>query len=370
MIYAILSDIHANLEALENVLADADTQGAERIICLGDVVGYGPLPRETLELIRKRATIVLAGNHDDAVSGRLDPENFIEIAKDAVSRHRKALTSKDLDYLGNLPYLGDLNEDIFFAHGDLTEPEVFNYIGSEEAARENFRISDAHILFVGHTHIPLVHIAEANGRVTTFQPHDFTAAKDRRYIVNVGTVGYPRQTTQQDVSTYVLFDSKTKKVRFRHLPFAVSSLLQRGDGEMPKPKKRKCVWMLIPLVASVLCTAGALTEWRLHHPATEAMMTEPEEKCPVIAAEEIYFTPAKSIVRANLQLAKKSCSVRLSIHFLDELQNIIKSESTYVNTVSRKAFAIPSGAIKARFELRAAQLQTEILVKRFSPSAE
>ena len=90
MRYAIVSDIHANAEALRRVLADARQNGATRVVCLGDVVGYGPLPKETLELVRKSASLVLAGNHDDAVSGRGGADAFNGLAADAVTRHREA----------------------------------------------------------------------------------------------------------------------------------------------------------------------------------------------------------------------------------------------------------------------------------------
>ena len=99
MKYAIISDIHANVTALQNVLADAKAQGAEKIVCLGDVVGYGPLPSETVALARKECFIVLAGNHDDAVSGRGDASTFIDLAKEAVERHRAALSEEDVEWL-------------------------------------------------------------------------------------------------------------------------------------------------------------------------------------------------------------------------------------------------------------------------------
>lgn len=366
MIYAILSDIHANLEALENVLSDAESQGAERIICLGDTVGYGPLPHETLNLVRQRATIVLAGNHDDAVSQRLDPEDFIDVAKEAVKRHRAILSASDIKYLANLPYLGDLNEDILFAHGDVVDPEAFNYIASAEAAEANMMVEDFKLLFVGHTHVPVVHIADKVGKVTSFEPHDFTADVNHRYIVNVGSVGYPRQSQGQCMSTYVLFDSVTRAVRFRHLPFAVSSLLQRDND------KRNFGGRLLGALALVLILIGAgfvahaLFSDREREVAVESINTA----TPVIASEEIFFTPSKTKVRANLQLAKSSKSVHLSIFFLDEHQKPLQSHRLYVSSSSRKAFAIPKGAIKARFELRAAEAQSEIVIKRFSPSAE
>ena len=91
--------VNAVLPAIECVLADARSNGAEKIVCLGDVVGYGPLPAETVALVRKECFVVLAGNHDDAVSGRGDVSTFIDLAKEAVERHRAALSEEDVAWL-------------------------------------------------------------------------------------------------------------------------------------------------------------------------------------------------------------------------------------------------------------------------------
>ena len=103
MKYAVISDIHANLQALDAVLADAEAQGAEKTVCLGDVVGYGPLPAETLRRVRAAAETVIAGNHDDAVSGRISADDFIDLAAEAVRRHRLALSETDIAWLRSLP---------------------------------------------------------------------------------------------------------------------------------------------------------------------------------------------------------------------------------------------------------------------------
>ena len=99
MKYAVISDIHANLQALETVLKDAEAQGAEKVVCLGDVVGYGPPPAETLRRVRSAAETVLAGNHDDAVSRRFPLTDFTPFAAAAVERHRAAIRTLNLDEL-------------------------------------------------------------------------------------------------------------------------------------------------------------------------------------------------------------------------------------------------------------------------------
>ena len=133
MKYAIISDVHANETALRAVLEDAKRHGAEKIVCLGDVVGYGPLPVETAALVRKECFVTLAGNHDDAVSGRGDASTFIDLAKDAVERHRAALSEDDLAWLRSLPYTCTLDKAVA-VHGDLFDPPKFYYVLDEKGA--------------------------------------------------------------------------------------------------------------------------------------------------------------------------------------------------------------------------------------------
>ena len=130
MKYALISDVHANLDALEKVLKDAQALGAEEIVCLGDIVGYGPRPAETLARVRETCAVVLAGNHDDAVSGRGDSSTFIDLAGDAVQRHREALTPDVLAWLKSLPYTATI-DGARCTHGDLFDPPKFYYIEDE-----------------------------------------------------------------------------------------------------------------------------------------------------------------------------------------------------------------------------------------------
>ena len=192
MKYAIISDIHANLTALKNVLADSKAQGVEKIVCLGDVVGYGPLPAETVALARKECFIVLAGNHDDAVSGRGDASTFINLAKEAVERHRAALSEEDVAWLKSLPYTCTIDKAVA-AHGDVFDPPKFYYILDEKGAEANFAKSDARLVFVGHTHEPAIFLTGRSGAVYKTGPQDFTIEEHKRYIVNPGSVGYPRE---------------------------------------------------------------------------------------------------------------------------------------------------------------------------------
>ena len=225
MKYAVISDVHANLQALETVLKDAEAQGAEKVVCLGDVVGYGPLPAETLRRVRSAAETVIAGNHDDAVSGRISADDFIDLAADAVKRHRQALSEEELAWLKSLPYTAEL-EGAIAAHGDFTDSPAFNYMMDGSTVSANLKATDAQLMFVGHTHVPGVYLVGRSGKIYRIDPEDFTLEDHKRYIVNPGSVGYPRENKGQCYSSYVLYDSTQHTIQFRLLPFTVASVMQ------------------------------------------------------------------------------------------------------------------------------------------------
>ena len=220
MLYAIMSDVHANPSALEKALADAKEQGAEKVICLGDVVGYGPDPAEAVALCRESCDVVLMGNHDAAVAGSLRTDNFIEFARDGVRRHVAELSSEDIAWLRGLPYM---HKGRTFAgvHGTLAEQIVGSLMRMAEIRRR--------LLFVGHTHHACGFVAGEGGRIRMFGPDKELAMEPKaRYIVNVGSVGYPR--ADLDI-TYVLYDTRAKKVTFRHLPFDFSRYVARLEAK-------------------------------------------------------------------------------------------------------------------------------------------
>ena len=226
MVYAIISDVHANAIALSAVLDDARLCGAMKILCLGDVVGYGPEPESTAAAIRSRAALTLAGNHDDAVSGRLDASGFIDLAADAVSRHREALSEESLTWLKSLPYVYK-GKSFWCAHGDFTSPDTFEYVSGENEAAANFAATEVQLMFVGHSHVPGIFLTGSSGRIYSLPPTDFTMEAGKRYIVNPGSVGYPRTDGNICESTYVLYDDSEKTVTFRRIPFTDVSVKHR-----------------------------------------------------------------------------------------------------------------------------------------------
>ncbi len=237
MRYAILSDVHANADALRTVLADAADMHAERIVCLGDVLGYGPEPVETLELVYRRAHVCLAGNHDDAVSGRCPADDFTEIAATSVARHRAALSRSAVDWLRHLPHTcefqaagnGTAEGSFACAHGEFYDPKGFGYILAPEDAIPSWRERTEPLLFVGHTHKPGVFVLDSDGIPHVREPADFTLEPGKRYLVNVGSVGYPRSGACR--SAYCLYDDDVRMVRFRSLPFDIEGYQAKMNGQ-------------------------------------------------------------------------------------------------------------------------------------------
>lgn len=368
MIYAVISDIHANLDALDAVLKDAAACGAQRIVCLGDIVGYGPLPVETLRRLRDAAAIVLAGNHDDAVSGRIKAENFIDLASEAVSRHRAALSADDLAYLRALPHVA-AEAGAAFSHGDFSDPKAFKYITSGPEAAASFAARSEQLLFVGHTHVPSLFLIGHSGEVHHVEPLDFALEDGKRYLVNVGSVGYPRAANGLCESSYVLYDDTAKTVLFRRVPFNVASVMERGIGPMsprrPKRTRLGCLGLMLLLTALVV---GVLAPYFRTAPAPVLVEATPEN--PVFAEQRLYFTSAKHNVRSNVRLLRSSAPAILVISFEDDHQRELSAITNLVVRYTTRKIKIPTGAVSARFSLRTSVPGERPQIDGFAPCAE
>lgn len=227
MRYAIVSDIHGNLQAWEAVLKDIAADGVDATICLGDIVGYGPRPAEVLESVWEQATDIALGNHDAVIGGQLDPEIFTENARRMIDWTMETLDPALHDLLAELPYV--LEGDGFtMAHAELTQPDRFAYIDNEQDAAENFSAGDQTILFVGHSHVPKIFVLHKDsGDVGELPLHDLVASEDQRYIINVGSVGDPRDG--RTLASYCLYDSDKQSVSHRSVPFDIEEF--RADLE-------------------------------------------------------------------------------------------------------------------------------------------
>jgi predicted phosphodiesterase len=232
MRYAIVSDIHANLAAWQTVLTDIADMRADKIICLGDVLGYGPKPVEVLESVHSVVHVTLMGNHDAAVCGKLNPDTFSPRAKAAVFRHREQLSEAAMAWLATLP-LESAAPSFRCAHGDFSDPGDFRYIIGDDDALPSWKATREQLLFVGHSHLPGIYVIGASGKAHFVEPCDFELEEGKRYIINPGSVGYPRVGDCR--SSYCVYDDSTKAILFRQLPFDsegyLKALHEAGLGE-------------------------------------------------------------------------------------------------------------------------------------------
>lgn len=227
---AIFSDIHGNLEALETVLSHIDQQGADELICLGDVIGYGANPNECVEIVRKRCKVILAGNHDFAATGKTDISFFNPYAKQAVQWTHNALKPENFEFIANLPLL-NYDEDRIYVHATPSRPEQWGYIMSNMEALREFSFFARKVCFVGHSHFPVV-IEFKDARCLFKQVEQLQFEADTRYIVNVGSVGQPRDGDWR--ACYITFDTETQTVQYYRLEYDVSSTQQKiRDAGLP-----------------------------------------------------------------------------------------------------------------------------------------
>ena len=230
MRYAIISDIHANLPALQTVLRDAEAHGCERIVCLGDLAGYGRDHAECLQVVRERAISCVRGNFDDYASIEVDLSAFGPIMDEAVRQMRGALTSDDVNWLGNLPYVTEL-DGFTIVHATLDSPKRWGYAFDKLAAAASFPYQNTPLCFFGHTHIPMAFMWDS---VVTGGTYDrLTLQRGKKYFINPGSVGQPRDNNPK--ASYAIFDSGEQTVELRRLDYQKPSGSE-GDVVAGAPK--------------------------------------------------------------------------------------------------------------------------------------
>lgn len=220
MRYAIISDLHANRQALKAVLTDIKSIGADQIICLGDVVGYGPRPAEVLEMAYKNVSYFVLGNHDAVVARIMQADCFNDKAKRLIDWTCSKLDAKAAKFFRGVPLL--LTGDNFRAtHAEFEDPRRFGYILDNETASKSFDITEEQMLFIGHSHVPGIFVVGESGRPHWMHTQDFGTEPEKRYIVNVGSVGQPRDKDCR--ASYCIFDTEPQGVAFRRIPFDIDA---------------------------------------------------------------------------------------------------------------------------------------------------
>ena len=217
----IFSDTHANYEALSAVLQAFKTERIDRYYCLGDTVGYGGSPNECCDLIRELCTTTILGNHDAAVSGRMDYSYYYEAARHALDVHASMISTENMAWLKGLPYqhmIEDLN--VLLCHGSPVRLEEFEYIFAPEQARECLPIWDnlGHLTLIGHSHLCKVFELTKN-RVEELPATAFELEADKKYIVSDGSVGQPRDFDNR--ASYTVYDSESKRFEFKRIEYDI-----------------------------------------------------------------------------------------------------------------------------------------------------
>jgi predicted phosphodiesterase len=222
---AVISDIHANLHALERVLAAIDSQPPDALWCLGDLVGYGPRPNEVTEIVRERANLCLVGNHDLGILGRLDLEEFAPDAAASARWTQTVLLDESRAYLETLsPAANAEGAELF--HASPRDP-VWEYVLSEEAAQAALDLTEAPVVLVGHSHVALAIALAGEGLEVELAPDgtevDLTQG---RWLLNPGSVGQPRDGDPR--AAWLDLDFSAGSARFRRVSYPV----ERTQAEM------------------------------------------------------------------------------------------------------------------------------------------
>lgn len=228
--YAIISDIHANIEALDAVIADARSQAVDDFICLGDVVGYNAAPSECIQRIRELGCKVVKGNHDHYCSDpSVNLDDFQPNAASVIEWTRRNISEEETRWLHNLP-LTAVNMGFTLVHSTLDSPEHFRYAFDNLDAADSFNCQHTRVCFHGHTHVPCIFMRGTGPNKDIIQKFGPTNGllDHGNYFINVGSVGQPRDGIPK--ACYLIFTAEglTKlSIEFRRVDYDIESAVRR-----------------------------------------------------------------------------------------------------------------------------------------------
>ncbi|KPF42748.1 metallophosphoesterase [Rhizobium sp. AAP43] len=217
---AILTDIHANREALESVLEDIRQRSIDRIVCLGDIVGYGPDPVwcvETMMRLAEKGAVVVKGNHDHAIEDA--GEDLNSAARRVIDWTRPQLTPEHHAFLAGLPMI-HREGDLLFVHASANSPSDWIYVVDAARARGSFAVCDARAIFCGHRHVPDLMSFGRDGEVHRQRfvtGHPLPLLSSRRWLAVVGSVGQPRDGNPK--AAYAIFDTQKNELEFLRVSY-------------------------------------------------------------------------------------------------------------------------------------------------------
>ncbi len=219
MRFAIIADIHGNLEALQAVLADIKEQRCTHYACLGDVVGYGPKPKECLDIIRGMGMPVVKGNHDEYCSVDQATDGFNPAAAEAVLWTRDQISEEDKQWLRDLKYVRMVTS-FTIVHATLDGPQRWGYVFDKLAAAASFTYQNTSMCFFGHTHVPVAFMRDSMVRGGTYSK--FKTEPGKKYFINVGAVGQPRDGNPK--ASYVIYDVHEGTIEIRRVDYDIPAV--------------------------------------------------------------------------------------------------------------------------------------------------
>lgn len=216
MKYAIIADIHANLQALQAVLEDMKSQNCTHAVCLGDIVGYNANPKECLDIIRGMSIPCVRGNHDEYCCTDEPLDGFNSQAAEAVRWTREQLVEVDRKWLHELPLVREV-AGFTIVHATLDAPRRWGYVFDRLAAGASFNHQRSAVCFFGHTHIPVAFVRDSVVRGGTYSK--FTVEKGEQYFVNPGAVGQPRDNNPK--AAYLTYDLDSHFIELRRVDYDI-----------------------------------------------------------------------------------------------------------------------------------------------------
>ena len=227
MRFAIFSDLHANLEATQAVLADAHQKECTQFICLGDLVGYNANPHECVEIVRALDCPTVKGNHDEQACLTESSRDFNELAEQAINWTRAHLTAADKEWLGDLRLTRQVR-DFTIVHATLDTPAEWGYVFNNLDAEASFTYQHTTICFFGHTHVAGAFIRD--GGVKRVKTEQLTIEAGKKYFINTGSVGQPRDGDPR--AAYCIYDTECEVVEQRRVKYdlrtAQKKIIQGG----------------------------------------------------------------------------------------------------------------------------------------------
>ncbi|MFH1625277.1 MAG: metallophosphoesterase family protein [Pseudomonadota bacterium] len=232
MRWAILSDIHGNLEAFRAVLDFLSTDHIDRVIFLGDIVGYGANPNECTDLLKDSADIIVAGNHDYGAVGLTDISNFNYVARAAIEWTAKHLSATNRIFLSGFS-LTAVVDDVTFVHSTPRDPQNWDYLLSWNDVATNFKSYQNRICFIGHSHTPAIFTGDKEDKVYPSNALTIRLELQSRYIINVGSVGQPRDGIPD--AAFGIYDSRESIFTLKRVPYDIPTTQRKiTDAGLPE----------------------------------------------------------------------------------------------------------------------------------------